>query len=84
MFVYAAGTTGNVAPIRTIAGTNTGFQRPWGVAVDSFGVLHVSDQTASAVFDFPPGANGNVAPSNTLTGPAGSFGFNGPLGIATH
>ena len=41
--VYAAGANGNVAPTRTIAGTNTALIDPTGVAVDSNGDAYVSN-----------------------------------------
>jgi hypothetical protein len=74
--VFAAGSTGNVAPARVIAGSLTGLRNPHGIAVDDAGTIFVPDPTALAVFEFAPGANGNAAPVVTLSD------AEGPVGIA--
>ncbi|HVR45393.1 MAG TPA: NHL repeat-containing protein [Candidatus Binatia bacterium] len=64
---------GNVAPVVSIAGSNTGLSRPFALAVDSTGRLLVADESAG-ILVFSPGANGNVAPVAHITGltyPAG-------------
>jgi sugar lactone lactonase YvrE len=64
---------GNVAPVVSIAGSNTGLSRPFALAVDSTGRLLVADESAGVLI-FSPGANGNVAPVAHITGltyPAG-------------
>ena len=43
MFVYPAGSHGDVAPTVTISGTNTGLDTPYGIAVDSSGNIYVAD-----------------------------------------
>ena len=74
--VYAPDANGNVAPIRTIAGSNTGISNPyapWGIAIDGSGNLWaalvnlISFSGGSAV-EFAAGANGNVAPIATISG----------------
>ena len=61
--VYAAGATGNVAPVASIAGPNTTFgaNAPPYVAVDDAGEIFVG-QGEAQVLKFPAGAHGNVAP----------------------
>jgi hypothetical protein len=66
--VFAAGATGNVAPIATITGSTTMLNYPEGVALDAGSNL------------YPPGANGDVAPIRTIAGP--HTGLYGPVGIA--
>jgi hypothetical protein len=68
--VYAAGASGNVAPIRMITGTKTGLANPFGVAVDAKGYVYVSNfsRTGGSVVTFRPGANGNAAPVRTIVG----------------
>jgi hypothetical protein len=59
----------NVAPIATIAGTNTTLSNPFGLALDAKGNLYVSDST-SGILEFappPPGVN-NVAPLAVIAG----------------
>lgn len=66
--VFAKDTNGNAATIRRIGGpgnTHTGLFAPGGLAVTRFGVLFVSD--ANQLLVFPPGANGDAAPSQVIT-----------------
>ena len=70
IYVFAAGATGNTAPIRTIAGTATGLVQPYGIAIDSHGHLYVAqghDDTAP-IEEFAANADGNVAPISTIGG----------------
>ena len=80
--VYAAGSNGNAAPLRTITGSSTmignGLQ---GVAVDSSGNIYVTTcqgSGADGVYVFAAGANGNVAPSQSISG--ASTGMTCPTG----
>jgi sugar lactone lactonase YvrE len=81
--VYAAGSNGNVAPSRTITGSSTmivgGLQ---GIAVDSSGNIYVTTCQGTGpdgVYVFAAGANGNVAPSQSISG--ASTGMNCPTGL---
>ncbi len=79
---YAPGANGNVAPIATIAGPNTGLRRPSALALDSSGRIYAANFAPPPWFPgapfppglppgsivvFPAGANGNVAPVATIT-----------------
>jgi len=64
--VYAAGANGNVSPIRTISGSNTGLVDPGGIAVDATGHIYVADYTAITVY--AAHAHGNVSPIRTIAG----------------
>lgn len=87
--VYAKHADGNVAPVQTIGGSNTGLVQPQGVVVDHAGRLFVSDPFGSsgksgggpsqqgAVFVFDANANGNVKPIATI-----HDGLNYPFGVA--
>ena len=66
--VYAAGATGNVAPVRKISGPNTALEVPFGVALDSDRNIYVANYIGG-ITAYPAGANGNVAPFKDLTGP---------------
>ena len=66
--VYAGGTNGNVAPIRTIAGSNTGIAGPYGVAVDAQGSIYVANGSGNTITIYAPSANGNVAPIRAISG----------------
>jgi hypothetical protein len=82
---FAAGATGNVAPIRTIAGSNTGLDGgngfSFGLAISkTSGEIFVSNPGSNAILGFAPTATGNVAPIQTVAGSA--TGLADPLGLA--
>ena len=77
--VYAAGAMGNAKPIQTIAGSNTGLNNPYDVAVDADGDIYVVNGNNSVTV-YAGGATGNVAPMQTISG--SNTGLNLPLGIA--
>jgi hypothetical protein len=65
--VYAAGATGNVAPIATISGSATGLANPLAIALDPVnGDIYVGD--GNSVLFYAAGSNGNVAPLGVITG----------------
>ncbi len=80
VFVYAAGSNANAAPIASISGESTGLETPGGIAFDSSGKIYVADSGATSVFVYPEGSNGNVTPSATITGPDTELSY--PFGIA--
>jgi hypothetical protein len=70
---YASGANGNVAPIRTIGGANTGINQPMAVAISPVnGDVGVVNYSASSCMPdnktlvFPTGTNGNVAPTRDI------------------
>ena len=69
--VYSAGANGNVAPIRTIAGPSTGFANGvYGVAWRNNRIYVTSGNSPfnSQIGIFPQAANGNVAPTKSISG----------------
>lgn len=81
--VYAVGANGNVAPIRTVAGSNTGFANGvYGVAWANNRIYVTSGNTPfnSQIGIFPQNANGNVAPTRSISG--ASTQLASPVGIA--
>jgi hypothetical protein len=66
--VYAPGANGNVAPVRTIAGPNTGLVFSVGLALDADDNIYVSSYLPARIAVFAAGASGNVAPVRTITG----------------
>lgn len=79
---FTAASTGNMAPVFALSGSLTQIVRPLGVAVDTSGNLYVVDfggmTGKSEIEVFAPGANGNVAPTRTIT----SSSFSTPVSIA--
>jgi len=83
--VYAAGSNGDVAPIATITGANTGLANPTGIALDSNGNIYVANSGGAigaedSVTVYQPGANGNASPLYIIYG--GLTGLGAPKGIA--
>jgi hypothetical protein len=70
--VYAAGSTGNVAPIQTISGSRTELAGPQQLALDSSSNIYVVnaayDSDKGSLTVYAAGANGNVAPIETIEG----------------
>jgi sugar lactone lactonase YvrE len=72
IFIYSAGSNGNVAPSATITGADTGLSDNNGIALDSNGDLYVTNQTGGpiakgSVTIYAPGASGDAAPIDTIT-----------------
>jgi hypothetical protein len=74
--VFSAGSTGNAAPVRTIAGAATTMIAPESLSVDSAGNVYVLNDLN--ILKFGPNATGNVAPSATIS----FVGFSGVSSIA--
>jgi hypothetical protein len=72
---FAANANGNVAPIATLADSNTLLNNPIKMRVDSSGGIYVADLGVGGILYFAPGANGNVAPTREI------FGANTGLGV---
>jgi hypothetical protein len=68
--VLIYGSTGDVAPIARIPGygANDGLLEAYGIELDSAGNIYVADNYAASVFVYPPGSNGDVSPSATISG----------------
>jgi len=81
---------GNIAPVATLAGSNTGFDTGnafvSGLVFDKLGHLYVSDYVGnpnslgSVQIFFGPNFNGNIAPDEVLHGPKTKITY--PMGIA--
>jgi hypothetical protein len=86
--VYPLGADGNYTPVATIAGTNTGFAYPFGIAVDSSFIYvtcpngGVGGTAGGSLSIFPLNASGNVVPTVYLANSAS--GLAGPVGVAVN
>jgi len=66
--VYAKNANGNVAPIRSISGSNTQIDGPYGIAVDSDDDIYVTQGKTNSINVYSKRANGNVAPVRVIRG----------------
>jgi DNA-binding beta-propeller fold protein YncE len=87
VFVYSAGSKGNIAPSPATISTTmtTGLGWPQGIALDSSGKIYVADDGPGAsgpgsVFVYPAGSKANSAPNATISGT--NTGLSYPQGIA--
>ena len=84
VMVYAAGASGDVIPIRTIAGSNTALTNAAGIARDATGNVYVTNPprdpgSGGSITVYAPWADGNAAPIRTITGDR--TGLDRPVGI---
>lgn len=84
--VYSAGSTGNIAPVRTISGNLTRLSSLSGIAVDSSGNIYASSlgvegSNGGGILIFAPGANGNVAPAASIDGDCANLTTTGPIAL---
>lgn len=68
ILTFAGDASGDVAPVATLAGDQTGLASACALALDGADDLYVA--TPSAILVFAPNASGNVAPTRTIAGPA--------------
>ncbi len=82
VFIYAAGTNGNMAPTATITGGSTELEGPQGVALDSSEKIYVTDNSAIYVYQAIGSNTGpqGGAPIASIKG--GSTNLEEPEGIA--
>jgi hypothetical protein len=77
---YAKGANGNIPPILTISGSNTGLHVPQGIAIDAGRNVYVVNNSPSSVTVYAKGSHGNAAPQQTIRG--SNTGLSAPEGIA--
>jgi hypothetical protein len=83
--VFAPGTNGDVAPIRTISGPSTGIGPGYGpddVKVDAAGDVFASNFNSDSITEYAPGASGDVAPICTISGSNTGLDDNDDISIA--
>jgi hypothetical protein len=78
---YPLNANGNIAPIATLAGSNTGLDLPLGIASDRVGSLRIGNALGGlngiggSITSYVKGAQGNSAPIATIAG--GNTGLTG-------
>jgi sugar lactone lactonase YvrE len=70
---YAAGSSGDVAPVAEITGAHTQLSSPTGIALDSSGDIYVANQSPTAnepdsITVYSPNSAGNAAPIRVISG----------------
>ncbi|MGA9725823.1 MAG: NHL repeat-containing protein [Candidatus Binatus sp.] len=79
--VYPARSNGNVAPVATISGAETGLSYPIGIALDSSRNIYVANgDNGYSITVYQAGSNGNAAPIAVISGD--NTGIYYPRGIA--
>jgi DNA-binding beta-propeller fold protein YncE len=79
--VYDGNATGDVAPLRTIAGPQSQVNWPMGVVVDEVNnEIIVANNGGDSVLVFPRTATGNTPPRRVIRGAL--TGIKGPMGVA--
>jgi hypothetical protein len=78
--VFAAGSKGNVASIRRIAGSATGLASPEGIALDAAGNLYIANVSTNTITVYAAGASGNAPPLRTIRGAETLLDY--PMGLA--
>lgn len=68
ILVFSAGTSGDVAPARSINGALTLLAFPAGIAIDRSGNVYVANSASATIEEFSSTATGNVAPTKTIAG----------------
>lgn len=68
--VYAAGSTGDVAPTATVSGRSSvdPLLSPSGIGVDSTGNIYATGQSSVSISVYAPGSNGTPAPIQYIQG----------------
>ena len=84
--VYSPGSTGNIAPVRTISGALTRLSALSGIAVDSSGNIYaaslgVEGSRGAGILIFAAGSNGNVAPTTSIDGDCANLTTTGPIAL---
>lgn len=85
ILIFNSSATGNVAPTRTLGGSNTMIGTVKGIALDSAGNIYVANgNTGNAtpgILEFSAGSMGNVAPIRTISGSATTMGGVGNISL---
>jgi hypothetical protein len=79
---FAAGSNGNLAPIKTIAGTKTKLDGTDGIALDGSGNEYGANYTSNSITVYKAGSNGNRKPIRFIEGSKTEL--DGPEGITIH
>jgi hypothetical protein len=79
ILVYAAGSTGNALPARTITGQSTTLRAIGAMAVDGTGQIYAD--IGSSILVFAANADGNAAPARVISGTATGVNFASSIAV---
>ena len=84
--IYAAGKSGDVAPMKIISGPHTGLNLPHGIAIDSAGKIYVANDGSDnkgvdSVTVYAPGSSGDAKPITVIRGSLTGLGKPGGLAV---
>lgn len=80
VLTFAAGASGNTAPVTDITGAATDLDNPTGVGFDRQGKLYVANAGSASITIYAPKATGNAAPVVTIAG--ANTTLSSPIGLA--
>jgi hypothetical protein len=80
ILIFSQASSGNVAPVGVIAGSNTQLTQVNGIAVDPSGEIYVVDTDKDKIVGFAAGSTGNVSPNVVISGSATGLAW--PIGLA--
>ena len=83
VLVFAPSATGNVAPLRVLAGDKTLLSGCVGVAFDGAGNLYIANYNGMSVTVYPPASSGNLAPTATIAGDQTGIGYLSTIAVDT-
>ncbi len=79
VMIFAAGASGDAAPVRTIQGLDTKLINPRGIALDLLGNIFVT--TSSGVLEFAAGSSGDAPPLTVISGSNTMLSSNGQIAV---
>ncbi len=79
--MFPVDATGNVAPIATIAGPDTGLDTATSIALDSAHNIYVTSGRGESVTVYAAGATGDAAPIRTIFGRKTGLNFPASVGV---
>lgn len=78
--VYAAGSSGDVAPVQEITGSKTGLKEVLGISVDGSLNIYAANVSPASIEVYAAGATGNAAPIRIISG--ANTKLTSPFGVA--
>ena len=78
--VFHRNANGNVPPVHTINGPSTGFDHPYGIALDAARNMYGANYSGNSISVYAAGADGDASPIAVISG--SNTGLSGPRGLS--